>query len=103
MLHHTFNGIANWSINKLNNTGFKHLIHKAKHAKLHLSKNTQRGKNHHATLKIKKHVVIQYMGYSKPSSAGRKSQIYLKLCFLREFCLSKNVVWFNGSSYRKLI
>ena len=57
MFNHTFNDMANWSINKLNNTGFKHLIHKAKHVKLHLSKNTQRGKNHDATLKIKKHMV----------------------------------------------
>ena len=38
MFNHTFNGMANWSINKLNNTGFKHLIHESKHAKLHLSK-----------------------------------------------------------------
>ena len=70
MFNHTFNGMANWSINKLNNTGFKHLIHKSKHAKLHLSKNTRRGENHDATLKIKKHVVKKYMGHSKTSSAG---------------------------------
>ena len=74
MLNHTFNGMANWSINKLNNTGFKHLIHKAKHAKLHLSKNTRRVENHDATLKIKKHVVKKYMGHSKTRSAGRKVQ-----------------------------
>ena len=71
MFNHTFNDMANWSINKLNNTGFKHLIHESKHAKLHLSKNTRRGENHDATLKIKKHVVKKYMWHSKTSSAGR--------------------------------
>ena len=74
MFNHTFNGMANWSINKLNNTDFKHLIHKSKHAKLHLSKNTRRGENHDATLKIKKHVVKKYMWHSKTSSAGQKVQ-----------------------------
>ena len=42
-------------------------------------------------------------GIQKQVLQAEKSKIYLKLCFLREFCLSKNVVWFNGSSYRKLI
>ena len=75
MFNHTFNGIANWSINKLINTGFKHLIHKAKHAKIHLSKKKHdEAQNHDATLKIKKHVVIQYIGHSMTSSAGRKVQ-----------------------------
>ena len=74
MFNHTFNGMANWSINKLNNTGLKHLIHKAKHAKLHLSKNSRRGENHDATLKIKNHVVKKYMWHSKTSFAGQKVQ-----------------------------
>ena len=42
-------------------------------------------------------------GIQKQVLQAKKSKIYLKLCFLREFCLSKNVVWFNGSAYRKLI
>ena len=103
MFNHTFNGMANWSINKLNNTDFKHLIHKSKHAKLHLSKNTRQGENHDATLKIKKTWSKNTCGIQKQVLQAEKSKIYLKLCFLREFCLSKNVVWFNGSAYRKLI